>query len=314
MGAVFRVLTAKQDTDTQIFNRPIIIGVKDVASLAGSISSQLENYRDISYVDSAKVDFSNNRSREFSEISGLETFDWERPETTSVLTLRWNLLLDIPTNSKPSEHYILIRVACGLKPQDMLRAAFSKQLDELDTLDFAAGGCTCHVTFSSQALASDVFRVVNDWSKSRPSPAYLVPYLRQIRDRSTFISKLIARSIPTSAVFALLAFYWMYTGDLDQTSPATINFIRLTMTFGVCLWFLSIISGILGRKLASRSEGLLHRIGSFHPFSLTAGDNTRQLEIAARNSRSFIRFCVEGAITVAWNLIAGGLIWYFTIQ
>ncbi len=63
MGAIFRVLTEKQDTDTQIFTRDLTIGLRDVAALAASIRSQIENYKEISIVDSANVEFSNNRSK-----------------------------------------------------------------------------------------------------------------------------------------------------------------------------------------------------------------------------------------------------------
>lgn len=49
-----------------------------------------------------------------------------------------------------------------------------------------------------------------------------------------------------------------------------------------------------------------------HPFTLSAGDNNRQTELAAKNKKNFTRLCVEGAIAVLWNIVAAIVFVLFT--
>jgi hypothetical protein len=312
LGTIFRVLTARQDTDTQIYTKDILLGLRDLGVLGLAVETQLKLYSQLSYTSNAVVTFSDNRIKQFASIEELAKFDWERPQTTISVALRWNILIEGKGEEPPSEHNILVRLATGVKPQDFFRAAFSKDIDEIDAFEMASAGCVCHVTFATQSLASDIFHVVQDWVAGRPTGQYAAPYIQWIRHRSDLVFKLIKLSLPVSAVFALLSYFCHITRVLDQSSSATVGFIRLILLYGVILWATYLFAGVLARWLGSHLDGLLDRIGTMHPFTLTAGDKNRQTELAAKNSRNFTRFCVEGSIAVCWNIVAAILIYLFT--
>lgn len=312
LGSLFRVLTERQDTDTQIYTRDILVGLSDIGVLAQQIETQLALYQKISFTSNAEVAFSDNRSKQFHSINELPKFDWNTPIQTTSISLRWNILIEAQNGEKPTEHNILVRLATGIKPQDLMRAMFSKDLDEMESFELASAGCVCHVTFATQSLAGDIFRVVDGWVKSRPTAQYSAPYLKTLRQRSDLVFKLVRHSLPVSAVFTLLAYFCHITHELDQGATASIGFIRQTMLFGVLLWVTFLISGFLSRWLAGHLLSLLHKIGMLHPFTLSAGDNNRQTELAAKNKTNFTRLCVEGAIAVLWNIVAAIVIVFFT--
>lgn len=79
LGTIFRVLTARQDTDTQIYAKDILVGLRDLGVLGRAIETQLKHYSQLSYTSNAVVTFSDNRSKQFSSIEELAKFDWERP-------------------------------------------------------------------------------------------------------------------------------------------------------------------------------------------------------------------------------------------
>ena len=313
LGNLFRVLTERQDTDTQIYTRDILVGLKDIGVLAQQIDTQLGLYQKMSYTTNAVVTFSDNRSKQFNSIGELPKFNWDRPVETTSISLRWDILIEAQDGEKPTEHNILVRLATGIKPQDLMRAMFSKDLDEMESFEMASAGCACHVTFATQSLAGDIFRVVDDWVKSRPTAQYTAPYLKILRGRSDLIFKLVRHSLPVSAVFALLAYFCHTTHQLDQGATASIGFIRHTMLFGVLLWVTFLISGFISRWLAGHLHRLLHKIGMLHPFALSAGDENRQTALSARNKKNFTRLCCEGSLAVAWNLVAATLIVLFTL-
>lgn len=312
LGSLFRVLTERQDTDTQIYTRDILVGLKDLGVLAQQIDTQLGLYQKISYTTNAVVTFSDNRSKQFHSIAELPKFNWDRPVETTSVSLKWNILIEAQDGEKPTEHNILVRLATGIKPQDLMRAMFSKDLDEMESFEMASAGCACHVTFATQSLAGDIFRVVEEWVQGRPTAQYSAPYLKTLRRRSDLIFKLVRHSLPVSAVFALLAYFCHTTHQLDQGATASIGFIRQTMLFGVLLWVTFLVSGFISRWLAGHLHGLLHKIGMLHPFTLSAGDDNRQTALAAKNKKNFTRLCFEGSLAVAWNIVAAVIIVLFT--
>jgi hypothetical protein len=312
LTSIFRVLTEKQDADTQIYPRNIVIGLRDIKILEKSMNEQLTPYSNLSYTDSATIEFSNNRTKDFNRISDLENSNWDRSEQTASVTLRWNLLLEHPNSEKPVEHNIVLRIASGVKPHDFMRAIFSKDIEDVDTFDIASAGCICHITFATQSLANDIFRVVDEWVSGRPTPEYTLPYLLTARKHSQTIARAIRFTLPVMAVLALLAYYCDSTHNLPQEEAVTIGFIRMTMLYGVGLWGVYISSGVVAKFLSNHIEQLLRRIGRIHPFLLTAGDDNHQNELAAKNKKSFIRFCFEGFIAIAWNLVAGYAIYRLT--
>lgn len=313
LGSLFRVLTERQDTDTQIYTRDVLVGLPDVGMLAEQVETQLALYQKISYTTNAVVTFSDNRSKQFHSITELPKFNWNRPVETTSITLRWNILIEAQDGEKPTEHNILVRLATGVKPQDLMRAMFSKDLDEMESFEMASAGCVCHVTFATQSLAGDIFRVVDEWVQALPTAQYSAPYLKTLRRRSELIFKLVRNSLPVSAVFALLAYFCHITSHLDQEMNASIGFIRQIMLFGVLLWATFLVSGFISRWLAGHLQGLLHKIGMLHPFLLTAGDSNRQTNLSAKNGRNFKRLCIEGAFAVLWNIVAAILIILFTL-
>lgn len=308
LGHLFRVLTERQDTDTQIYTRDILVGLKDIGVLGQQIETQLGLYQKLSYTTNAVVTFSDNRSKQFHSIAELPKFNWDRPVETTSITLRWNILIEAQDGEKPTEHNILVRLATGIKPQDLMRAMFSKDLDEMESFEMASAGCACHVTFATQSLAGDIFRVVEEWVQGRPTAQYTAPYLKALRRRSDLIFKLVRHSLPVSAVFALLAYFCHTTHQLDQGATASIGFIRQTILFGVLLWVTFLVSGFISRWLAGHLHGLLHKIGMLHPFTLSAGDDNRQTALAAKNKKNFTRLCFEGSLAVVWNLAAAAII------
>lgn len=163
-----------------------------------------------------------------------------------------------------------------------------------------------------KTLAADVFRVVEDWVKGRPAAEYTAPYLKSIRSGSGTLFKLVRHSLPISAVFAVLAIYCHSTRLFSQNEPATIGFIRESMLYGVLLWTVYLLSGYVASWLTSHLHSLVHRIGSLHPFCLTSGDNNKQTRLAARNKRHFARLCIEGSLAILWNIVAVGIIYFFT--
>jgi len=154
MGALFRVLTEKQDTDTQIYNRDILVDLKGIGALEKAVKTQLALYQKLSFTTNVLVTFSDNRTKQFHSIEELPRFNWETPLETISLALRWNILIAAIPGEKPTEHNILVRLASGVKPQDLMRAMFSKDLDEMESLEIASAGCACHVTFATQSLAA----------------------------------------------------------------------------------------------------------------------------------------------------------------
>ncbi|MFT7301346.1 MAG: hypothetical protein ACI8UZ_000178 [Akkermansiaceae bacterium] len=75
LSSLFRVLTERQDTDTQIYNRDILVGLKDIGVLAKQIETQLGLYQRLSYTTNAIVTFSDNRSKQFNSINELPKFE-----------------------------------------------------------------------------------------------------------------------------------------------------------------------------------------------------------------------------------------------
>lgn len=310
--SIFRVLTVKQDTDTQVFTSDFLIGMKDIATLARSMDEQLRPYSQLSYTDSATVEFSNNRTKDFQSISDLATANWDKPSTTASVTLRWNLLLEMKDTEKPVEHNIVLRISSGIRPQDMMRAIFSKDLEEVDSFDLSSAGCVCHITFATQSLANDIFRVVQEWTDGRSKPEYTIPYLVKIRQNSKRIARFTEFSMPVTTAATILAYYFYSTRDQVLSDPVTTDFVRTGVLYVSMTWLVYTFSRAGSKWLSNRLKSQLDRIGRIHPFMLTAGDDNRQNSLSAKNKKNLRGFFFEAAFAVTWNVVAGFIIYYLT--
>jgi hypothetical protein len=193
-----------------------------------------------------------------------------------------------------------------------MQAVFSKDPEDVERLEIMAMPMTCRIDFQDHVVSQEVLALVSEWNRGLGEPQGILPALMWCKRHSHRISAWLSRSMPVFAGFALYAYYGQQFAALaTPTGPATAALLGFTAKWVACFAALVLASFLVGEAVGSAVGRNLDRFGRFAVLQITNGDQKRQTELLARNTRSVWVFVLNGLGAVLWNVVAAGLCYWF---
>lgn len=111
----FRIITAKQNSLTEVYPKAILIGLQDVEELGSLLQQKFSCYSSAGIAFSAIVSYANYRTREYPTWADFKGGEWSSPDVIDSLTLRWEFLVQFEEGEKPFLFNVTLRCGNGLR-------------------------------------------------------------------------------------------------------------------------------------------------------------------------------------------------------
>jgi|TARA_R100001132_G_C3268779_1_gene91108 hypothetical protein len=307
----FRIITAKQNSLTEVYPKAILIGLQDVEELGSLLQQKFSCYSSAGIAFSAIVSYANYRTREYPTWADFKGGEWSSPDVIDSLTLRWEFLVQFEEGEKPFLFNVTLRCGNGLKPHVYFQYMMSKDDHDGDKLELLSSPMSCRVDFSDPIISQELLDLVARWHKGRRSLESFIPGLTFIRAHHSKFSGFIKFFTPMlMATLALVALYQAaVTAGLD--SAVTNEFLIKSLgLFGISIAtvLLSVhVSKLVGKYI----ERAVTNIGRTHALEFTNGDRNHQTKLLARSKRSLANFLIAGGMSILWNVLAAALIYFW---
>lgn len=305
LRGIFRIITGRPNTLTEIYPRPILVSIKDIAELHKQIAEKLSRYELFGAEFSAVVSYESNRNEEYGSWESFFNNEWSIPEVTDSLVLKWDFLIQFHKAPKPANHTITIRLASDRNPFHLMQAVFSKDPEELDRYALESAPMSCRVDFDDNILSQELLAMVSRWNASRRTPEIILPILEKVNKRADKIRSGIKYSLPLICAVVCFAYYWNQYYNIDPSAVATAGLIRNTVLWLVASSAAVFFTYLLARWLSVFSYLHIQRFGRFTIFEITRGDENKQNKLAAKSRNSMWKFAASTIFALVWNIVGG---------
>ncbi len=305
---VFRLLFASDNSLIEMFQRPVVISMRDLVDLNRRLAEKLVRNGVGSLTFRALVRFEDGQAREFGTWEKFAEHEWDIPKVIDSISATWRFMLGGPDEEeRPHIHNINILISSSIKPMNVMQALFSKNFEDLERLEITAMPMTCRIDFQDHVVSQEVLALVSEWNKGLNTPQHVFPFMQWAKSKHHRITPIIQHSIPVLAAIAAYCYYlrMSHPWATDTTvSPLLVTATVRWLAGTVAVLFLSCQ---VGKYLAGTVERSLGRFGRFQAVEITKGDSNRQTELLAKNARSFWKFLGAGAIAILWNIVSAVL-------
>lgn len=313
VAEMFKLVVSKSYCEMQIFPGPILIKKDDLKELYSQFASKAKR-QDLQGANfNAIVSFESNKSTEYGSWDSLNSGSWETAEITKSLVLKWNFLVRLPNVAKPEHHSVVVRLCNAMHPVQYLQAAFSKNPDELEKIEFDDAPMLCRVSVPDSLLSKELIEIAANWNKARRRPFISIPWIKNLKRYSAGIGEIISFSV---YVFTIVAYFAWY---LDKffigvaNSPFNLGHVKLIVIMFVSFIVVANFANRFSKWLGGVAERQLDKFGRFTVFELTNGDNNKQTENFAKNQSSLYKFVSASVFSIFWNIVAGYAVYYWTL-
>lgn len=299
--AVYQAMTAKNDCRSKIFPRNVKVSIDDIYSLNDQVVEKLKNYSNAGFSISVNASFVGRQMIEFSSWQEFENHKWSESAPLNSLTIIWEFNAILPNYPVPQKHVLVVKIADGLRPEEMLNIVFAGKLENMDDIDKQMYPVVARVDFINYILGDELLHIVEEWNKglmlqddsSNPFIEFLKKHRRKIaffiNYGSCFVFLLCCLHFFT---YKLQSYGVNRLADLTITSSChiidslVIIAILIIFVYKLSEWVANSIYRTLGAEM------------DYHVFDINKGDSQVQQNIHSQYSKNIH--------TVVW-----GLIWTF---
>lgn len=311
LRSTFHLLVGKPDSAQQMFGRRILVDVQAMQDLHGRMLEKLANHRVDGLVATVDVSFDDKSSLQFGTWAEFEQHRWTGPKVTNEVRLRWEFLLSVDAYQVPQRHAVTVKLSPSLKPFDVMRAVFSKDLSEIDTIEIDNAPILCRVDFVNHLLSKELIAVVDEWVGGLPQPGVAHSWFSWFEKHDESFIATLRYSAPIIAALAVFMSLSLVFGDIPDTNAP----IALSESLILARWALVSIIFIYvvdktSNLISKRAYEAIQRYGGFRMFQLTNGDHTSAQKLAERNRGQIKKCILNASFSLALNIAAGIIVYY----
>lgn len=309
LRSIFHLLVGKPDSTQQHFERRVIVNVQAICDLHERMKDKLVNHRIDGLIATVDVSFEDKTTIEFGTWVEFENFRWTGPKETSDVRLRWEFLVAVDGFEVPQRHAVTVKLSPRLKPFDVMRAVFSKDPSEIDSIEIEDVPIICRVDFVNHVLSKELLAIVDEWVKGLPQPSVADSWFSWFEKHEEFVTAALRYSAPVVAgVAAYMSLGYLFIDSLAGGQP-----ISLDDSLTISRWALASILAVYlidkgSNLIAHKAYESIQKYGSYKMFQLTNGDNAGSQKMQKRNNRQVRNFLINLSISLTINVIGGVIV------
>lgn len=309
--AVYQAMTAKHDCKSKIFDRNVKVSKDDICELNDRVVSKLQNYNDAGFSVSVNVTYEGRESIEFSSWQEFEQHNFIESSAINSITIIWEFNALLPQYKVPQKHVLVVKIADGLKPEEMINILFTGKLENMQDIEKQMYPVVARVDFINYVLGDELLNIVNEWNKGLEIQDYcedgkVKPFLVKHRRKIAFAINYIPFIL--TILFAIQTFN-TFLNNLQVDKVAELSISNVTgMTWVIGLLVFTII--FVFKTAEWMANVFFNSLGvdeSFHVFNLNNGDKKLQERIRQRKHKNRVNIVCSILGTIALNIISGGL-------
>lgn len=161
--ATYQAMTAKHDCKSKIFSRNVKVKFEDIADLNDRVTDKLKNYNDAGFSISVNASFTGRNSVEFSTWQEFENHKWNESNALNSITIIWEFNAILPNYDVPQKHVLVVKIADGLRPEEVLNIVFAGKLENIDDIEKQMYPVVARVDFINYVLGDELLHIVEEW-------------------------------------------------------------------------------------------------------------------------------------------------------
>lgn len=289
--AVYHAMTAKHDCKSKIFPRNVKVKREDILDLNDRVTEKLKNYRDAGYTVMVTASFVGRQTIEFSSWAEFENHKWNESNAINSITIIWEFNALLPNYEIPQKHVLVVKIADGLKPEEMINIVFAGKLENIEDIEKQMYPVVARVDFINYVLGDELIHLVEEWNKGlelqNKEDSKLIEFSkrnkRKIAYAFNYFTNIVAIICCIKILIAVIVGF-----DVKIVSELTID--------NICsiIWIVGVlsISFVFISKLSEWLANIFYRtLGDdrdFHVFELNKGDYNIQKELYRRYKKNRI--------------------------
>lgn len=314
MKLLFRAVTGKKNSLTEIFHDDVMIKIDDIIKLNTKLEEKLGiNHQVTDFSFSATLNFSEGRSRGIASFGDLERFDTEIEDTTESAIFRWDYNIQFPGEEEVKPHSILLRVSSPASPMLFLQRMLATDPEEMDSRQKEHASIMCVINFSNAVLSQELMNIVSKWVKTRSKHESVFPILEKHRYKVYSAAKWLKSIGPNIFIIILLLFANLASQLNDGAAISKGDFLYL---------FNFIFIGFAGYKVINYFGNWIHEtFGSYYQMAsrfsvigITAGDMARQSKSYTLATKAMYKTSGSLIASLLLNILGGVVAAYICIE
>lgn len=304
--SVYQAMTAKHDCKSKIFPRNVVINISDIIELNDRICEKLVNYQEAGFTVSVSVSLRGKDSYEFSCWQEFADHKWVESNDIVSITVIWEFNAVLPQYDLPQKHVLVVKMADGLRPEEMLNIVFAGKLENIEDIDKQMYPVVARVDFINTTLGDELLQIVTEWNNGLNKARNIFPKVVELaikhKSKIAFLIDYITRIVIILSMTRILI---DRITKLDSETIAMINTNDITSLIRLCgfLYIAWMILSKFAKYLAKTFYGLLNGVGGYHVFDITRGDQNFQKELEAERSKNYIRVAITIVGTIILNIV-----------
>lgn len=304
--AVYQAMTAKHDCKSRIFSRKVKVRLEDIIDLNDRVTDKLRNYQDAGFSISATASFVGHKTIEFSTWQEFEKHKWTESSAINSITIIWEFNAVLPQYGVPQKHVLVVKIADGLKPEEMLNVVFAGKLENIEEIEKQMYPVVARVDFINYVLGDELLNIVEEWDSGLETqdgeeyvfPQCLVKNRRKFAYALNYATNIVTLICCIKIIIFLLKSYGVATiSELTIPNLSQVIWISGFLILGyifinkISQWLANIFYRVLGEETMT------------HVFSLNKGDRNIQKRIDkdVHKSKIYVLGSIFGTFVV--NLI-----------
>lgn len=304
--AIYQAMTAKHDCKSKIFPRNVKIKMDDIVDLNYRVSEKLKNYNEAGFSISVNVCFSGRQSIEFSTWQEFDNHKWNESNSVNSITIVWEFNAVLPQYGVPQKHVLVVKLADGLRPEEMLNIVFAGKLENVEDIEKQMYPVVARVDFINYVLGDELLHIVEEWNDGlelQDGNDYvfsnlLVKHRRKLAFAFNYITNIVVLVCCIKVVISILNGF-----GAKLISELTIDSIcEIIWIVGIIVLFYMFANKV-SQWLANCFYRVLGEKKTRHIFFLNKGDESVQKVIEQEYLKN--RFLIVGSVlgTFALNLV-----------
>lgn len=280
--AVYQAMTAKHDCKSRIFSRKVKVKLEDIIDLNEHVTDKLRNYQDAGFSICATASFVGHKTIEFSSWQEFINHRWTESDAINSVTIIWEFNAVLPQYGVPQKHVLVVKIADGLKPEEMLNVVFAGKLENIEEIEKQMYPVVARVDFINYVLGDELLNIVEEWNRgleAQDGEDYIFPKFCVENRRKFAYAFNYVTNIVTLVCCIKIIVYFLKSYGVTTISELTISNICQVIWASGILALGYIFINKISQWLANIFYRVLGEETMTHVFCLNKGDKNIQKRI-----------------------------------
>ncbi|MDP2713400.1 hypothetical protein [Rheinheimera sp.] len=311
LRSIFHLLVGKPDSTQQQFARRVHVNVHAICDLHERMKDKLANHRIEGLVATVDVSFEDKTTIEFGTWVEFEAFRWTGPKETTDVRLRWEFLVAVEGYEVPQRHAVTVKLSPKMKPFEFMRAVFSKDPSEIDSIEMEAVPIICRVDFVNHVLSKELLAIVDEWVQGLPQPYVVNSWFSWLENHHGITLNFLRYSSPLIAgIAAYMSLEFLFASSTSLGAPISLGDSLIISKWALASILIVYLIDKASSVISHKAYESIQKYGSYRMFQLTNGDTSGAQKLQARNNKQVRNFLLNLSISLIINIIGGVVVFY----